>query len=203
MKCCVFLSALLLMTVAPAAFGQALPAAEASPISTGFELPTTAGTLDYALSVGESLTWGYYTGAGTVYGTNLSGDLGYISSSQRDPFTAVLAGGHFWGSGGFSYSYVSMGVSQQISLGRWVYLLSDGLSYMPGTSTIGLTGLPGVGDLGVNPVQVGPVAGQGILTDYSNRISNTASLSIQRPITGKTSFNASGSYAINPHHKRW
>ncbi len=196
MKCCVFL-AVLLMAVARSSFGQALPAAEASPISTGFELPTIAGTLNYAVSVGETLNWGYYTGSGSVEGTNLSGDLGYISNSKRDPFSMVLAGGHSWGTSGFSYSFVSLGLSQQISVGRWTYVLSDSLAYLPGTPTTGLTGLPGVGDLGINPVQVGPPEGQGILTDYSNRISNTASLSIQRPITGKTSFNASGSYSIN------
>ena len=72
----------LLMAVARSSFGQALPAAEASPISTGFELPTTAGTLNYAVSVGETLNWGYYTGSGAVDATNLSGDLGYISEQQ-------------------------------------------------------------------------------------------------------------------------
>jgi hypothetical protein len=67
---------------------------------------------------------------------------------------------------------------------------------MPGTSTTGLSGVPGVGDLGLTPVPVGPDTGQGILTDYSNRISNAASAAISRPITGKTFFNATGSYAI-------
>src|ERR1039457_2408601 len=75
MKCCVFLT-VLLITVAPAAFGQALPAAQASPISTGFELPMTAGTLQYAVSASESLSWGYYGTSGTATATNLTGDLG-------------------------------------------------------------------------------------------------------------------------------
>lgn len=196
MKCCVFL-AVLLMTVAPASFGQALPAAEASPISTGFELPTAAGTLNYAVSAGETLSWGYYTGASMVESTNLSGDLGYISNSKRDPTSAVLAGGYSWGSENLSYGFMSLGLSQVISAGRWSMVLSDSLSYMPGTTTVGLTGIAGVGDLGVTPVQVGPPTGQGILTQFSNRIANTASLSISHPITGKTSFDASGSYSIN------
>jgi hypothetical protein len=195
MKCCVFLT-VLLITVAPAAFGQALPAAQASPISTGFELPMTAGTLQYAVSASESLSWGYYGASGTSTATNLTGDLGYISTSKRDPFSAVIAGGHSWGSNSPSYSFVSLGLSQVLSAGRWTFVFSDSVNYLPGTSTSGLTGVPGVGDLGLNPVQVGPDTGQGILTNYSDRISNATSATIQRPITGKTSFNATGFYAI-------
>jgi hypothetical protein len=67
---------------------------------------------------------------------------------------------------------------------------------MPGTSTTGLSGVPGVGDLGLTPVQAGPDTGQGILTSYSNRVSNAVSASIQRSITGKTSLNGTGSYTI-------
>src|ERR1035437_5028119 len=196
MKWCIFLT-VLFMTVAPAGFGQALPAAEASPISTGFRIPMTAGTLQYGVSASESLSWGYYSSSGVTDATNLTGDLGYISNSKRDPFSAIIAGGHSWSTNGPSYSFVSLGLSQVISAGRWVFVLSDSLSYLPGTPTTGLTGIPGVGDLGLNPVQVGPETGQGILTNYSNRISNSSSLSIQRPITGKTSFNAVGSYSIS------
>jgi hypothetical protein len=53
--------------------GQALPAAEAAPISTGFALPRAAGTLNYAVSASESLSWGYYGNQGAAAGTNLSG----------------------------------------------------------------------------------------------------------------------------------
>src|ERR1017187_6654635 len=81
MKCRVFLT-VLLITVAPAAFGQALPAAQASPISTGFELPMIAGTLQYAVSASESLSWGYYNNSGITEVTNLTGDLGFISTSK-------------------------------------------------------------------------------------------------------------------------
>ena len=117
MKCRVLLT-VLLITVAPAAFGQALPAAQASPISTGFELPMAAGTLQYAVSASESLDWGYYSNSGATEGTNLTGDLGFISTSKRDPFSAVISGGHTWASNGPGYSFVSLGLSQVISAGR-------------------------------------------------------------------------------------
>lgn len=191
------LLAALLATAAPFGLGQALPAAEAAPISTGFALPTTLGTLQYAVSASESLTWGYYGNSGAASATNLSGDLGYISNSKQHPFSLVFAGGHSWATGGqASYSFASLGFSQVANVGRWDFTVSDNVSYLPSTPATGLSGVPGVGDLGVNPVQVGPDTGQGVLTNYSDQVTNTAAGSVQRQITGKTSFNASGSYSI-------
>jgi hypothetical protein len=189
--------ALILTIVVPAGFGQALPAAEASPISTGFALPLTAGSLQYAVSTSESLIWGYYGNSGAAATTNVSGDAAYISNSKRDPFSMIFAGGHSWSNTSQpSYSFFSLSLSQVISFGRWNFVVSDGLSYLPGTPTVGLSGVPGLGDLGVAPVQVGPDTGQGVLTDYSSRVSNVASASLGRQITGKTSATASGSYSI-------
>src|SRR5258708_16613729 len=88
-----FVLAMLLFAIAPAAFGQALPAAEASPISTGFALPMVAGTFQYAITASESLSWGFYSNSGVSTGTSLSGDAAYISSSLRAPFSMVVAGG--------------------------------------------------------------------------------------------------------------
>jgi hypothetical protein len=88
-----------------------------------------------------------------------------------------------------------MGLSQVMNVGRWNMVLSDNVSYLPGTPTVGLSGIPGLGDLGVSPIQIGPDTGQGILSDYSTRVANTASGSIQRRITGKTSANGSGYYS--------
>ena len=190
---------LLPLLAIPATSGaQAIPAAEASPISTGFALPSVAGTLQYAVSASESLTWGYYGNSGAASATNLTGDLAYISNSKLYPFSMVFSGGHSWATSGQpSYSFVNLAMSQVIAAHRWTFVLSDAVSYMPGTPSAGLSGVPGVGDLGPNPVQVGANTGQGVLTDYSTRVSNTAALSVQRQLTGKTSLNASGSYSIS------
>src|SRR5260370_1801806 len=67
---------------------------------------------------------------------------------------------------------------------------------MPCTPSTGLSGIPGVGDLGINPVQVGAEGGQGVLTIYSTRVYNTVSASAQRQLTGRTSASASGDYTI-------
>ena len=179
---------------ASAAFGQALPAAEASPISTGFALPMTAGTLQYALSASESLYWGYYNTPGTVAATNVSGDVAYISSSKRDPFSMVFSGGRSTSTSNQpSYTFLDLSLSQVVNVGRWGFVLSDYVSYLPSTSIGSLSGVAGTGNVGI---QVGANAGQGVLTNYSSRVYNTATLSIQRQVTGKTSIDGSGSYSI-------
>ena len=192
-----FLLVVLLAPMGSVACAQALPAAEASPVSTGFALPTAAGSLQYAVSASESIYWGYYTPNGASSGTNLSGDLAYISNSKRAPFSAVLAGGRSWSTSNQpSYSFATLGLSQVLNAGRWMFVLSDGVSYLPGTAITGLSGVPGVGDLGVSPVQVGADTGQGLLTNYSARVNNNVSGNLQRQLTGRTSVNASGSYSI-------
>lgn len=179
---------------ASAAFGQALPAAEASPISTGFALPLTAGTLQYALSASESLYWGYYNTPGTVASTNVSGDVAYISSSKRDPFSMVFSGGRSTStSNQQSYTFLDLSLSQVVNVGRWGFVLSDYVSYLPSTSIGSLSGVAGTGNVGI---QVGANTGQGVLTNYSSRVYNTAALSVQRQVTGKTSIDGSGSYSI-------
>jgi hypothetical protein len=180
-----------------AALGQAIPAAEASPISTGFSIPTIGGSLRYAVSASESLDWGYYRQSGIAAGTNLSGDLAYISQSKYHPFSMVLAGGKTWGTHGEpSYEFANLSLSQVFNAKRWNFVIADGVSYLPNTATFGISGVPGLGDLGVSPIQVGPDAGQGLLTNYSPQVDNTASASVGRQITSKTALNASGSYTI-------
>jgi hypothetical protein len=191
---------LVLASAVPAAsvvHAQALPAAEASPISTGFALPTVLGTLQYAVTASESLEWGFY-GGGSTSSTNISGDLAYLSPSRQYPFSLVLTGGHSFGEHGQpGYSFVGLSFSQVANMGRWNIVLSDSLNYLPGTPAAGLAGIPGVGDLNVNPVQISGDAGQGVLTNYSDRVSNTAAVSVSRQLTGKTSVSASGAYSIS------
>jgi hypothetical protein len=191
----VLLAVVLVMTVVPSTLGQALPAAEAAPISTGFSLPRTAGTLNWGVTASEALTWGYYGNQGPAAGTNLTGDVGFISNSRLYPFSLVFSGGHSWANTGApSASFMSLGMSQVVNIKRWNIVVTDSLSYLPGTPIAGLSGVPGVGDLGASPTGVDTT--QGVLTAYSDRISNSTSGSVQRQLTGRTSFSVSGSYAI-------
>jgi hypothetical protein len=197
---------------------QALPAASASPISTGFTLPSAAGTLQYGISTSESLSTNYFGNSGITSYTNLTGDAGYISGSQLTPFSMVFTGGRSWStSGQAAYNYLSLALTQGIHAKRWVFVISDSVTYLPATPTTGLSGVPGAGDLGVSPMPAGgnpgptganpgpvganpgPVGanpGQGVLTGFSSRVTNSSSLSIERPLTGKTSLQASGSYTL-------
>ncbi len=194
---CALLLALALLAGATASLGQAIPAAEASPISTGFSIPTIGGSLRYAVSASESLDWGYYSQSGIAAGTNLSGDLAYLSQSKYHPFSMVLAGGRTWGTHGEpSYEFASLALSQVYNAKRWTFVIADNVSYLPNTATFGASGVAGLGDLGVSPVQVGPATGQGVLTNYSPEVNNTTSASVQRQVTSRTSIDASGSYSI-------
>jgi hypothetical protein len=186
-----------LVPIIPKAWGQALPAAEASPISTGFALPHVEGTLQYAVSASESLTTGYYGGSGWDSGSNLGGNLAYLSNSKFYPFSMVFSGGRSWSTSDQpSYGYLNLALSQVITTRLWTLVLTDSPNYLPATPTTGLSGVPGVGDLGVEPVQVGTDSGQGVLTNYSSRITNYSSGSLQLHLTGKTSFSASGAYGF-------
>ena len=179
---------------------QAIPAATASPISTGFTLPSLAGTLQYAVSASESVASNYFGNAGVNSSTNLSGDLAFITNSALYPFNTVFSGGRAWSSSGqSSYDFFNLSMTQGIHAQRWTFSLSDSVSYLPGTATTGLSGVPGVGDMGINPAQPGTTGtspSQGVLTGFSSRVSNSSGLSVGRPITGKTSINASGTYSL-------
>lgn len=187
------------------ACAQALPAAEASPISTGFSLPVTSGSLTYALSASENANWGFFSGSQATEATNVSGDLGYISSSKRDPFSAIITGGHAFGTGGQpSYNFVSAGLSQVIAIKHWTYVLTDNVSYLPETAAVGFAGLPGLGDIGISPVLLGVIPtstiappSQGVLTNYATRIDNSASGSFSRDFTAKTGIHGSAAYTIS------
>jgi len=108
----------------------------------------------------------------------------------------VFTGGRSWSNSGQpSYGYLNLGLSQVIGMGRWTLVLSDNPNYLPGTPTTGLSGVAGVGDLGVAPVQIGGDSVQGVLTNYSTRVTNSAVASLTRPLTGRTSLSMSGSYS--------
>ncbi len=186
-----------LVTAASLARAQAIPTATADPITTGFQLPTTLGSLTYSVSGSETLTSGYTTATGWQPATGISGTAALISPSHSYPTSLVFAGGRFWSTSSQpSTTYLDLALSQVVTAKRWNFVLSDSAAYLPSTASAGLGGVPGTGDLGVPPVQLGIDPGQGILTNYSTRVSNAASLNAGRQINGKTSFQGSGSYSI-------
>ena len=188
-----------LATLEGTAFTQATPAAVASPISTGFRLPSVQGTLNYSFSVNgiastsASLAGG--SGAGTYYGGGIGGSLAFITSSKNHPFSMVASAGEsLAASGQPNTPYYNVAFSQVLNTRTWHFILSDAPAYLPETPTTGLSGIPGTGDLGIAPIQVG-ANGQGLLTTYATRFSNSTSLSASRTLTGRTSFQTTGTYS--------
>ena len=178
--------------------GQAVPAGDPATVTApGFSFPTLSGTLQYSLTASEAISNGFYNNSGVASSTNFSGNVALITASQRHPFSMVYSGGTLIGNSGQpSVYYQSLAFSQVATAGRWNFLFSDAVNYLPESPTVGLSGIPGVGDLGLNPVQVGDTTGLGILTTYGPRISNTAAATASRPITGSLTFQAGGTYSL-------
>lgn len=161
-----------------ATFGQAEPTASVSNAmpsnNFGFNLPSKLGTLSYSLTGSEQIQSGY--GGGGVYaGTTLSGNFAYLSKSEYNPFSLVYTGGLTFGDlpGNSSVQfYQNIAASQVFRTRSWVFVASDAFSYLPDSPTTGLSGVAGVGDVGVIPVQGGIGPNQTILTNNSGRISN-------------------------------
>ena len=190
------------------AFGQAVPSGPEGASSTpaaiagtraGFRLPVSDGLWHYALGASQIEQYGYYgpgkwTGSATV-----NGDLSYSSGSVKAPFNMMYAGGALLSesSGVNTTTYQNMAVSQNLMMGRWVFGLTDSVSYMPQSPIAGFSGIPGVGDVGTAPIGgsgLGPAGG--LLTYSGNRVGNGLSGSAELLLTGKTSASAMGSWDI-------
>lgn len=178
---------------------QAVPTATGAAPYEGFTLPNIGGSLRYALTASESVVFGYngQPGTGASAYTNLSGSLAYLSRSERHPFSAVYTGGYLIANSSEpSYFFQDLALSQVYSTRFWDFTIADAVDYSPQTPTTGLSGIPGVGDLGLAPVQVGPGGGIGILTQYGSRVNNIVSGTALRRLTGSTSVSGTGSYVI-------
>ena len=182
-----------------AAFGQAAattPAGAAAP-SVGFSLPSLGGSLDYALTASEVISNGFYQSSGVSAYTNFGGDLAYLSKSERHPFSAVYSGGVLVSNSAQSSTfYQNLAFSQVLNTKHCDIVVSDSVNCLPQGPTLGLSGVAGVGDLGVNPIAIGADPGVGILTTYGPRVSNSTTLGVSRTLTGRLSVQGSGSLSL-------
>lgn len=189
--------ALALCAVVSTAYGQAVPASSLSP-TVGPNLPTIDGVFHYSLSASELAQTGY-RGSGESYMTSLSGNAAYNSKSVVRPFSMLYAGGVLLGSQsrGGARPFQNFAVSQGLLKGAWIFGISDSVSYLPQSPTTGISGIPGVGDLGLQPIE-GPSGGPagGVLANNSANISNSLSGSIERRLTGVTSASGTGTWTI-------
>jgi len=200
MKIQTLISALLLSMVASIAQGQALPTAESSMSSAlGPNLPDLDGVFHYSLSASEIVELGFDQSGDTSYSTDFSGNAAYTSRSTVKPFSVLFAGGVIIGnqSGQGTTSFWNIAASQGYVTRHWVFNISDSFSFLPQSPTTGLSGIPGVGDLGSVPIQ-GPGGGPigSILTTSGDRIGNGLSGSVERQLTRDTSISGSGSWGV-------
>lgn len=197
MKIRMAISALLFLAAMPS-YGQAVPAGVAVANPDPF-LPPLDGVLHYALSASEIVQFGYYGSGQTTSTTALSGDVAYQGKSQNLPFSLLFAGGvllpNQQGQGVSTYQNVA--VSQGLVTRSWVFNVSDSFSFLPQSPTTGLSGIAGVGDLGVIPVQ-GPAYGPagGVLSTSGNMIGNSLSGSVERQLGHATSISGAGSWSV-------
>ncbi len=154
-----------------------------------------AGQLNYSISASDSLVIGYNGVNGPSNSFNISGSAGFVSSSESHPTSFVYTGGYLVGNNGQpSTSFQNLGVSQVLMTRQFTFILSDVISYLPVSPRFGISGIPGVGDLGTLPISTGGQAGDAVLTNYGQRVTNTASGAVDYRLTGRTSLRGSGSY---------
>ena len=185
------------VAIARQSSAQDTPAYSPMPDSPGFRLPSVGGTLTYALSASESVALGNNGSNNTYRSTNVSGDLAYLSMSRTSPFSLVYSGGYLFAMSNQPGSFFhNLAASQVFILGKWSGVLSDSVSYLPNSPVGGLSGIPGLGDLGVDPIQVLEGYQGGLYSNYGQRVSNIGTGTLSRGLTNRTSIFASGTSSI-------
>lgn len=170
---------------AAASVGPAQPGASAS-----------ADLLSYSVSASNSLIFGYNGVNGASDSLNISGSAGYVSGSERHPLSFVYSGGYLFGINGQpSSSFQNLGVSQVLNTRKWTFMISDVVSYLPVAARFGLAGVPGVGDIGSQPIGTGLSPNDALLSNFGRRITNTVTGGASVRLTGRTSIRTSASYA--------
>jgi hypothetical protein len=177
------------------AFGQTVAVRNGSPLYTGFQIPKVNGTLSYSISALDRLTLGYDATDRTSNAPTIAGNLGLITSSVTHPARLTYSGGYLGSTSGQPSSFYSnLALGQTFNTKNWTLDLDDAVSFFPNTPAAGDIGLIGFGNIGVGTFPTPPI--QGILSPYATRVSNTASGSVSRKLTGKTSIRGFGDYEL-------
>ena len=176
---------------------EAAAQATATPAVPTLNRAPEADQLTYSLGASESLLFGYNGYSGTTSTTNVNGTAAYVSGSESHPTSLLYSGGYLFGNGGQpSGAYQNFGISQQIRTRHFGFVVGDTASYLPNAPVFGLSGVPGVGDIGTSPLGTGGLPVDSILTNYGRRVTNTISGSTTTNFNPATSLNAFGAYSI-------
>ena len=179
-------------------YGQATATASAPVATSGVNLGVVNGTFRYGATGSESFQTGYAQNQSVSAQTTLSGSLIYATKSLKAPFSTVYTGGVLF-SNQRNYgtnTFQSLALSQGYITKNWTFGVADVVSYLPQSPTLGLSGIPGTGDVGLSPVSSIDSPAQNILTYNSNRVSNTAVGNASRNITARTALTADINYGL-------
>jgi hypothetical protein len=187
------------LTLSSVSYGQAAPTAVAS-TGTRTSLSPLDGVVHYALNASEMVEIGEYNSGQVSNAASISGDVAYESKSQVKPFTLLYAGGVLF-SNQYGYgttTFQNLAISQGLVTKNWVLGVSDSVSYLPQSPTTGLSGIPGVGDIGAVPIEGSPAQGPagGVLSYASDRVGNSLGGSVERRLTPNTSISGLASWSI-------
>jgi hypothetical protein len=176
---------------------QALPTASASTatFNPGPTLPLIDGNFQYSLTGSELVQRG---GIGDYTQTGLSGAVEYLSRSEVAPFSMLYTAGVMYStlqSLGFQ-TFQMATISQGLVAGPWNLGISDNVSYLPQSPTTGLSGIPGLGNQGMQPPQSISTPAQSVITTYGRSLNNTVTGDVQRRLTGRMSLTGTGDYGI-------
>jgi hypothetical protein len=155
----------------------------------------SADMLTYSLSASDSAVIGYNGVDGPSNAVGIAGSAAYVSGSERHPLSFVYGGGYLFGNNGQpSASFQNLSISQVLNARKFTFMLSDLVSYLPVAPRFGISGVPGVGDLGSSPIGTGVVPGDSLLSNYGRRVTNTAIGSMSIRLTDHDSIRSSISY---------
>lgn len=187
----------LLLGLVSAARSQAVPAVTRAGGYLGFQLPTVQGALQYSVSASEILTFGFDGAANNAHASSVSGNIAFLSSGNQHPLSVLYSGAYLFAASNEPSTFVqSLTASQVYKWEKWSAVASDSVSYSPEAPSVGLSGIPGLGDQNLFPVIGTGPSSQGLLSGYAPRITNSASASLSRNVTGSTTVQGTGSYSI-------
>ena len=193
----ILLGALLAPRLSPA---QATPAAAVAPMpySGGLNLSFLNGTFQYGINLAEVFQTGYQQTGGVTRQTSISGDLAYSTKNEQRPFSVVYTGGvQLTNQSNVNNTFFqSLALAQGYNTRDWTLGISDVVSYLPQSPTVGLSGIPGTGDLGLYPLEGVNTPSQSVLTYNSDRVSNSVSGTVSRRLSGRTSLSGDANYGL-------
>jgi hypothetical protein len=169
--------------------------AQVDPSATG-AVPASGANLVYAFRYGQSALMS--SQAPTMQMSNLTATLGYRNREPRLPFTMEYGGGYIWTLSGPGYQtgqFHRLMLTQGITLRRWNAVLTNNMSYLPQSPTLGFSGIAGIGEI-IGLTGTSSSTSQTILTGSTHVIDNITRGEVSHTLNYATTASVSGGYEL-------